>query len=188
MERPYAGKATILESTHETVVTIPTKKNWFLLVFITVWLCGWAIGWLSATGTLTFSGGTDVDAFLAVWLTLWTIGGFFIINFYVWMLLGKEVITFNKNTITRARKGQLFFRDKTYDVREVKSIRIKEPEADSGFGMFQRQSFSAIVKAGTIHFSYGLQTVKIAAGIDEPEAKLILAKLVEKQYLTEANF
>ena len=78
MERPYAGKATILESTHETVVTIPTKKNWFLLVFITVWLCGWTIGWLSATGALTFSGGTGIDAFLAVWLTLWTIGGFFI--------------------------------------------------------------------------------------------------------------
>lgn len=188
MERPYAGRATIQENTHETVVTIPTKKNWFLLVFITVWLCGWAIGWFSVTGTLTFSGGTGVDAFLALWLTLWTIGGFFIINFYVWMLAGKEVITINKNTITRARKGQLFFKDKIYDVREVKSIRIKEPETDTGFGMFQRQSFSEMVKAGTIHFSYGMQTVKIASGIDEPEAKLILAKLVEKQYLTEANF
>ena len=43
-------------------------------------------------------------------------------------------------------------------------------------------------KNGTIRFDYGYKTIKIAGGIDEPEAKYILEKLAGKKLLTNRNF
>jgi len=48
MEKPYNGRAIINEGSYGLGITIPTKKNWFLIIFLGAWLCGWVSGEISA--------------------------------------------------------------------------------------------------------------------------------------------
>jgi hypothetical protein len=34
MEKPYNGRAIINEGSYGLVITIPSKKNWFLIIFL----------------------------------------------------------------------------------------------------------------------------------------------------------
>jgi hypothetical protein len=103
--------------------------------------------------------------------------------------MGKEVISFGQGQLTIAKKGTFFYKPRTYDLSEAKNFRAQDN--DSGFaGMWsgQRNTFGTLSTTGTIRFDYGLRTIKFANGIDEAEAKSILAKLKDKRLLTEKNF
>ena len=57
--------------------TIPARRNWFFLLFMSLWLVGWAFGELGAAHQLVSndSAGLEAKAFLIVWLAFWTFGG-----------------------------------------------------------------------------------------------------------------
>jgi hypothetical protein len=48
-----------------------------IILFLCLWLCGWALGLVSVGGTL-FSG-EGASPFLIIWLVMWTFGGVFAI-------------------------------------------------------------------------------------------------------------
>jgi len=71
------GKAKIEKKFGGLNIIIPSKKNWFALLFGTAWMGGWFFGFISASGML-FSSGIDnigANSFIAFWLLAWTVGG-----------------------------------------------------------------------------------------------------------------
>ena len=94
MEIPYAGRAIITENFDGFEIIIPSKKNWFLIPFLGVWLCMWCLGEFFALSTLILGKtGIAPGLFMLVWLSGWTVGGFFAFRAFFWNLMGKEVIS-----------------------------------------------------------------------------------------------
>jgi len=189
MEPLYAGRAIIEDSFDQTTITIPSKKNWFALIFLGAWLCGWFCGEVAAIGAVTgIFGKNSAGFFLLFWLAGWTVGGVFAFRFFYWMAAGKEVITVGNGTLCIDKKGSLFSKPKTYDLNNVKNMRVQDTgNFNNDFGFGTRNTFSQL-NGGVIRFSYGFQTVKFAIGIDDTEANYILDTLKEKKKLQPENF
>lgn len=188
MEKPSTGRATIIDTLRGLEISIPAKRNGFIVVFLGFWLCGWAMGEIFAIGGVSglFGEERGPGLFLLFWLGGWTVGGFFAIRTFFWNLRGREVITVESGLLTVDMKGALFVKTKTYDLNEAKCFRVQEDEA-SAWGN-RRNNSLAINNGGTIRFDYGMQTVKFAGGIDEAEAKMLLRQLKNKNLLTDKNF
>lgn len=190
MERPYKGRAILQDNFTELQITIPAKRNWFIIVFLGAWLGGWLMGELFVSGFLIRGlTGSPAGFFVLFWLIAWTTGGFFAFRFFLWNLTGREVITIGQGMLTIEKRGALLVKPKTYDLSEVKDIRAQEDNSDySASWGARRNGFGSFYAGGTLRFDYGLQTVKFAGGLDEAEAKYILEKLKERHLLTEKNY
>lgn len=183
MELPYSGRAIIDENFDGIAITIPTKKNWAIVLFLGFWLFAWCFGEFFAIRELTGGGSGAPDLFLFVWLGGWTIGGFFAFRALCWMVIGKEIITIGQGALTIDKRGALFYRSKTYDLREAKNFRAIEDRASLGVFGSRRGSIYNLDKNGTIRFDYGMQTIKFGDGLDEAEANFILQKLRNKKLI-----
>jgi len=184
MEIPYTGRAIIQDNFTSLVITIPAKKNMFMILFFCVWIVGWFFGETTVSGNI-FSGNTGgAGAFEILWLCGWTLGGAFALNILIWNLFGKEIITFSQGTLTIQRKGTIFFRAKTYDLNEARNFRAEQvPQYDN---YYRNRSLSNAFNPnnGTIKFDYGMQTIRFADNMDEAEANYILEKLRAKKLIS----
>ena len=190
METPYNGRATIQDNLTDLQITIPAKRNWFIVLFVGAWLGGWVMGEVFALGAVTGLLGTSpASLFLLFWLVGWTLGGFFAFKTFIWNLKGKEIITVGQSRLKIDKKGALLFKAKEYDLNEVKNVRVQDDNIGIS-GLFGRRSndFGAFSSGGTIKFDYGLQTVRFANGIDEAEAKYLIDKLKGRHLLTQKNY
>lgn len=186
MEIPYSGNAIIDEDFTKTTVTIPVKKNYFLAIFLCFWLCGWCGGVVAALTMIMHAG--IASLFIIGWLAAWMFGGLFVLRTIVWNLAGKEIIAVGQGVLEIEKKNMLFMKPKTYDLREVKRLRVRDdqPYLNSVFG--QRSNLTTLGKGGTIMFDYGMKTIRFGAGLHEAEATKILEKLKNKRLLTDNNF
>ncbi len=180
MEQPYSGRAVINESFGEIQILIPSQKNWFAITFLCFWLCAWAFGLVMA-GTTMFRGGPAL--FMGVWITFWTLGGLMAMSIVVWQIAGKEIITAGNGTLTIAKKGVPFLKPKMYMLSEVRNIYAHEPELNYAFGRRAQLPFP-YRNTGTIHFDYGLKTVRFGEGLDEAEGRY-LVDLMKKKKLVQ---
>src|SRR5688572_11137708 len=122
MEKMNSGRSRINESFGFLEIIIPSRKNYFVIAFLCFWLCGWLMGELAALGAGTgiLSQGEPAGGFIFIWLAFWTLGGLLALATVIWMIAGKEILTFDQNMLTISRKGWIFNRPKTYDLRDIK--------------------------------------------------------------------
>jgi hypothetical protein len=186
MEIPSRGRATIDENFDGMEITIPAKKNFFIIPFLGVWLCFWLVAEIFVLSMLVGgSVGGPPGIFLFVWLCGWTAGGIFAFRAFWWNVAGKEVILIAQGAITLDKKGALFYKAKTYDLRESKNFRAQEDNIAYGpFGNMSMFNLFNLKNSGTIRFDYGLETIKFANGIHEAEANFIILKLKDKKYIS----
>ncbi|MDB5281756.1 MAG: hypothetical protein JWO06_831 [Bacteroidota bacterium] len=190
MEIPYSGRSIITDNFDRIEISIPVKKNWFIIIFLGAWLGGWLMGETVALAAVTglFGKIGPPQLFITFWLVGWTAGGLFAIRTWIWNLSGKEVINIGQGQLTVTKKGALFIKPKTYDLNEVKNVRAQDDEGSTNIWGVRRNDFWNIGSGGTIRFDYGMKTIKFAGGVDEAEAKSILAMLTEKKILSAKNF
>jgi hypothetical protein len=189
MEIPYKGRATVSELRRGFSISIPSKRNWFIIVFMTGWLGGWLMGEIFALGIvfgLIQGQDTDFGSFFVIfWLIAWTAGGFFAIKSLLWMIGGKEILIFEDNALTIDKKGFLFYSPKTYNLKEVKNFEINFPARFNGlFGNNSNRSWN-INGEGILKFDYGLKTIKFGEGLDEAEGKYLLEMIKNKTDLNK---
>jgi hypothetical protein len=184
MEIPYKGRAVINDHITSLEIIIPVKRNWFIILFLCVWLCGWFAGesMVLVTVSSQFLKHNPVQLFLLFWVILWTICGFFAISFFFWNLRGKEIITFEHSQLTIKRKGSVFFRTKIYDMNEVKDLRVQDGLNETPMFGYRNNNF-LMNMGGVMRFDYGMRTIRFGAGLEEAEGKYILQQLVEKHYI-----
>lgn len=176
-----------------TRIIIPSRKNWFTIFFLGFWLTGWAVGEIMVLRIMATSifgavagkapnasaGLLGISGFLLFWLAGWTVGGGFAIYTFLWQVAGKEVIEVNSGGITIANKIFSFSRPKEYDAQYIKDLRVSQP-ANSMWSPWGHAGQFWGRGQGIIAFDYGAKTNRFGSGLDEAEAKMIIAEITQR--------
>jgi hypothetical protein len=172
--QPAKPRAQIVDEVSGLRVTIPAPRNWFLVFFLPVWLAGWVVGEVAVGGKLFTdppSGGEGF--FLVVWLAFWSIGGVLFTFFWLWNLAGKEIVNLDQEALTIRYGLGIVGWPRHFDRREVRDLRLAQ-----SVSMDFRSSFGWWLGGnGTVAFDYGARTYRFGRGIDEAEAKQVVAEL-----------
>lgn len=185
IEKPYEGRAKVNFDGIKLQIKIPSKKNWFIIIFFTVWMGGWFMGESSAINELLSNGNIGENSFLLFWLVGWTIGGLFAITILFWSLLGQETIQIERG-IFSISKGILDVEiiKKNYDSKSIKNFELNpEPVGmDSLLGQKKRFGDFWGLTGGKLRFDYGMKTIKFGIGIDEAEARYLIDEIKNRGY------
>lgn len=192
-EKPGNPRYSVERTPTGMIFSIPSRKNWFIILFLGFWLMGWAMGEITVLGILgagifEFMQGGMEDivekgagafggAFLVIWLAGWTVGGAFAIYTWLWQVRGVEQITVSGDSLDIAKKIPVWTRRKKYHIHNVSSLRIASPAAS----MWSKSSGMEFwgISGGLLAFDYGAKTVNFGMGLDEAEAKMILREMGE---------
>ena len=162
-----------------TRVVIPARRNWFLVLFIGFWLCGWLFGEVTVAATLlaglTSGSGEFPSLFLVAWLGAWTVGGGFAFFMWLWNVMGREVITLERGELVTSRQVGPIGLPKRYDLSHVRNARVAAAptrSARSPYRGFGWPGFGGEHVA--IAFDYGARTFHFGADLDEAEADYLL--------------
>lgn len=182
--QPAQMRSIISDSPDGLRIIIPTHRNWFLLLFLSFWLCGWAFGEVTALNTL-FRSNTPTNGalFLTVWLTFWTLGGGFAIYAWLWNVAGREVLLINEQTLTTRREVFGRGRPNVFDRTHLNNLRIS-PIAYNPWDWKTSLYFWGI-GGGTIAFDYGAKTYRFGTRIEEAEAKQIIQAIKHRFTIPE---
>jgi hypothetical protein len=169
-------RSTLREGAAGPEIVIPAKKNWFVLVFLPVWLTGWAFGLAGASHELVSGRMRDeAGPFLVVWLVGWSLGGAFALYTWLWNAVGREIVGIGPGILAIRREVAGLGRTREYDLVEVKNLRVSPAPPDPfGWGGSARLGGSG---TGTMAFDYGAKTVRFGGGIDEAEAATVIDEL-----------
>lgn len=184
-EMPFSGRATITKDRNSIEITIPSKKNWFVMIFMTAWLGGWFMGETSAINQV-FNGSSNgtTDTFITFWLIMWTIGGGFAITILLWFIGGQEQIIVDNGEIEIRKHIFGVGLSKQYRISDIKYLTINPSRDRDQWG----RSNMYLLNRGQIEFDYGLKTIRFADSIDTAEARLIIDTLKQNQNFKETNF
>jgi hypothetical protein len=175
--KPYLPRHTTDYLGDALKINIPSQKQWFYILFYSFWLVGWALGEFEVLKVLISSHVWPIFFFMIAWLSIWTFGGVYAIYTLVWQLFGKEVIEISNQAIIMNRVMLGLGFPKEYSVVHIKSLRISVPPTKSDmFGWSQTRRIAGL-GGGLIAFDYGSKTISFVIGIDEAEAKQILAEI-----------
>ena len=174
---PSKPRYTIERSGSGLVVTAPPRRNWLILPFLVVWLGGWTIGGFSAFEAVLEPG--SHRAFMVFWLIGWAFGELYALFIILWQLMGREQLTISsKGLVHRVLVGGLN-RAREFAAADIRHLRAS-PQVLSPW-MDQRSWMPPVFGAGhgAIAFDYGAKTYRIASGLDEAEARLVLAEIAK---------
>lgn len=172
------GKAKIEKSFGGLNIIIPSKKNWFALLFGTAWMGGWFFGFVSTSGFLfSGTGHSGADGFMIFWLIGWTAGGLAIITLLLWGYFGQEKFITDRNEILFEKSVFGIGKKNRLEISAIKNFRT-EIGNDNWFGG-NRWAFWGL-GPGKIKFDYGLKTYSFGLGVDDAEANYIVGLLNEQ--------
>ncbi len=173
---PEKLRSSISDFGGQLQIVIPTKKNWFIILFFAAWLVGWAVGEFTVP-TAFFNKGNDTAPliFTAAWLVAWTVGGMFIIYTWLWQAFGKEIITVDGSYISIKKNVFGLGKLNQYQIGHIKNLRIA-PMGYNPWDFRSRMQFSGLT-GGVLAFDYGARTFWFGIGVDEVEANEILKKI-----------
>jgi hypothetical protein len=170
--QPATPRAHIVDDVLRLRVTIPVRRNWFVVFFLPLWLIGWAVGEVAVLTKVLNDPPTGGEGpFVLVWLVMWNIIGPVFAFYWLWNITGKEIVTLDEEALTvRYALGPVGW-TRRFDRHEVADLRVSAP-ATAEF-----RSLAWWPGGGTIAFDYGARTHRFAAGLDEAEAKQVTAEL-----------
>src|SRR5262245_31140426 len=171
--QPPPSRVKITDGGVRLTIEIPTKRNWFVILFLGFWLCGWAVGELMLpTKLLTGSAPRAATTFMLAWLGAWTLGGAAAITIFLWMLAGRETISVTQDALSVRRHVYALGLTRTYALQHLSRLRLET----HAYNMFDPQMMFAFygIGGGRVAFDYGSSTVRFGNRIEEPDALRIL--------------
>jgi len=171
------GKARIESNFGNYSIHIPSKKNWFALIFGTMWMGGWYWGLEGALGDFGYAGHDGADGFITLWTIAWTLGGISVIIMLLWGYFGQEKLEFDRDELKFEKTVFGVGIKKRLTIKEVSNFRFEKIE-DSIFGG-NRWAFWGM-GPGKVKFDYGLKTYSFGLGVDDAEAVFLAKELNNK--------
>jgi hypothetical protein len=154
---------------------IPVGKNWFFILFLPIWLAGWAAGEMAVAWQIA----THFAPFLAIWLVFWTAAGLVVMATLAWQFRGREIIRIDGDRLIHGCRGFGWKRDIAYRLSEIRGL-----AADRGPAFWERYYAQTPIitfgRMGTIKFHYGSRTIRMGASIYEAEARTIVEWLAQR--------
>ena len=181
--KPITGRSTVSDTLEGLRISIPSRKNVFMIAFLSLWLVGWGFGEVMVSGMLLRPppGSSAPVVFMIVWLGMWTMGGAFCIYAVLWSLFGREVITLRGDVLSIRREVLAFGRTREYDLSQVRNLRVS-PVPYNPFDFRAGLHFWGI-GGGIVAFDYGAGTVRFGAGVQEGEASDLVKRLSDRHPL-----
>lgn len=164
-----------IEPTSDGVrAVVPARRNAFALIFACIWLGGWAFSEMHVARVLLYPTETTPRLFLAFWLAAWTLGGAYTLGMVAWQIAGREVIAIDPTTFQHRIEAFGIGRTRNYRLSDVKNLRATEYSTN----LFTNQSEWLPPVAGSgfgpVAFDYGARTIRLAAALEEAEAKILV--------------
>lgn len=150
---------------------LANKRNWFIALFILVWLGGWTVG--GSFGFRIFSADLPNEArlFTAFWMVGWALGWVAAASTVLWITMGAESVTANTAALTHTlHVGPLRY-DRHYKPAELKNLMWRDGSGGPAFVQGRGTKPSAIVA------DYGAKSIEFLRGISQSEATNLLDKL-----------
>ena len=161
-------------------IVIPARRNLFALVFLGIWLVGWFMGEVTAMVAAASIGRRAADAFLLLWLLLWTVGGCFAAYSWIWMLVGKEHLLLGTSALRVKRDILGLGRTRSYELFKIRNLRVTDQHA-ANRPVVPRDRRGSLGPwgpgGGSIAFDYEGKTVKFGGSIDAAEARMIVERM-----------
>jgi hypothetical protein len=160
-------------------VIIPSRKNYFTLAFLMVWLAGWTIGGIAAITALLMPATEGLpQAFMLFWLCGWAIGWIFATTTILWQLFGKEIIIVTSGVLTIYKSLHFGFHRKMYAVGNIRNMEHHAQPARSKF--YNKAQVGSIFGISVLSFDYGAKTINFGRGLDKAEARNLLEFMKKK--------
>lgn len=161
------------------VLTVPKRRPLFPILFLPVWLVGWAFGEVTTLRqVLTGSSIDGSSLFTLVWLTGWTLGGAWALAMLLWLVAGRERVRVEQGTLTLEHLLGPFGRRRRYDLQQVTRLRSM-PQTGQDLMAANMTAFG-FGTTGALAFDYGTSTVRWGAGLDEAEARVVIHRLTQR--------
>jgi hypothetical protein len=162
-------------------VSVPARRNWFVIIFLIAWLGIWTMGGAAAGAELLDPDRGPERAFLFFWLIGWLCGELYAIAIVMWQLAGREELTFSGSNVRHRVAAAGLGRTRDFDGAAIKRLR-SAPQLSSPW-MDQTRWMPPLFGGGHggIAFDYGAKTYRVGAALDEAESALVLAE-VQKQF------
>lgn len=170
------GKSKIDDTGGSLTIKIPSKKNWFFIIFALLWAFGWFYGFKTAINDIGF-GEAGVDGFMLFWTMSWSAVGLFVLFFLLWGFFGFETVIIENGLFHLKKTIFNIGISKKFETHEVKNIRIEKVET----GLFSGNRWSIYgLGPGKVKFDYGLKTYSFGLSVDDAEANYLLELLTKK--------
>ncbi len=161
VERLYGSLRISIRHTPDGLgVYIPPKRSMALVLFLIVWLGGWAAGERFALLEMWQSGFRLPGLFLLVWIIPWTIGGLAVMWLVLWQLLGTERLFFTAGALVREMSVLGFVRRRVVMAADIRSIAVDNAGND----------FAGL---GTIKVETTGKRMRIGSGLETHEAEIV---------------
>jgi hypothetical protein len=173
---PHKARHRIEIADGREQLTVPFRRNWFALLFLPVWLCGWAIAWISVARELSHG----FQPSTAVWLFAWSLGGVFAIGALVAQFGSERLRIVDRDLEISIGVGPLR-RIRRYRGNQIANLTAWTPEPYRFYaGRRQRPFWMRQRNTGTVKFDYGAKSIFLANGVDEPEGPMIVDWLARR--------
>jgi hypothetical protein len=118
--------------------------------------------------------------FLSVSLVMWTVGGVAVLTTLLRQLADREVITVNSLSLSQRIEALGIGITRSNTLSAVRDLRAA-PYVNPRYARQRaRLPWAGGDGSGSIAFDYGARTIRIAAGIDEAEATMLVADLARR--------
>jgi hypothetical protein len=168
------NRIEILQEFDAITARIKTPKHIFLLLFLPVWLIGWALGGLSALKLAIKGQGLPI--FLLIWLGAWLVGVILVATVWLWNAFGYEIVSIRSGFFSFRREiFRLAFTRKEifiYDLSNLRTAGVFGAASSRGRGLAQWN-----LTGGTVAIGHDNKTLKFGIGLEEQEAKALVAQL-----------
>jgi hypothetical protein len=129
------------------------------------------------------SDGTSIPVLIFIVIFL-TIAGGFMIHSIAWQISGKEIVEVTAQSITIRRVALGLSSPKEYSANDIKDLRVSSSNMNLNHPMLIWNNTSSYPwqnnNIGSLAFDYGARTFRFGGGVDEAEAKQILAEIQQK--------
>ena len=157
--------------------SVPARRNWLILLFLSAWFVAWIFGEAHAIRVLTSPSENADRMFMLVWLVGWTIGGGFAAATILWQLGGKEIISISPTLFEYRVEAFGLGRTRSYKKTEVKNLRATDYSTNPLTNQTAMLPPFAGAGYGPVAFDYGARTFRMAPALEEAEARLLVEKL-----------
>ena len=177
--QPTAARITVTDTSEGLRIVIPCRRSLFVIAFLALWICGWGVAEVMVAKQLVDGDAPpDGGLFMLAWLGVWTLGGGVAIYAWLWQVMGKEIITVRGQTLKTRRDVGGFGFDKVYDMVQMRDLRVG-PISFSPVDLTASFQLWGI-GGGVISFEHGARTYRFGAGLDEGEAKQVVAAIKQR--------
>lgn len=173
---PAHMRSEVSEGPRALAFSIPTRRHWLLIFPLAMWLAMWSLAILFGLVGLLVGGVSGAS--LLTFFT-WFLFGVPFLVICVWLLFGKERVVLRGSTLTHRYDWAFGLgRERVYDLDHVRNLRLSPPPTD--FWAPRAALRMLDLAGGAIAFDYGARTIQFGTGIDEPEARMIIDRVLAR--------